>query len=283
MTKETLHQEPEQQDDSLTSDLQDIQDAKEAQVDHKDITNPQEAENYLNYVREFYRNRAKGAEYRGTHTPEDLEEREFIELEGQEIMEGLRMLVEKLAGQEPKPAEDRELYKLGQLEFEDMVQSFLQLYAGMATLTHRLERDNPQFQQSGYQRIAALSDKERAIVAAQLFKDFQDFNALRFGAESAGVTRKVRKQDAEGEIVEISKDADLASNDAQIAQIASHETYRENIAMHPAGKLSPDQARALRQQNRHLDRDEFYTQLWSARDAFKKLSEQLSEGPLPGR
>lgn len=276
--KLTSHEKPQetsrQQGELLTKELQ------ESMVETKRITSSEEAEEYLNFVRGLYRDNA--AEFKGNKTPEQQEERDFMDLEGRELLEGLRMFIEKFTGSEVGAPEDRESYKLGALEFEDMIQEFTRLYRGMATLTHRLEDGSEKYKSSRYPKLYDMPDSDRLIVATQLFHDFQAHNALRFGAESAGITRTVRKQDAEGEIMEIIKDADKVDTDSQIARIASEQTYRVGDAQHAAAKVSPQQARDLRTQNRALDRDEFYSKLWGARDAFKTLGEEISESPLPG-
>lgn len=274
---ETHHPEDiTEQDGSLLTDLHDIQDAKEAQIEEKLILTPQEAEDYLNFMRELYRKGAESAEFRGNHEPADQKDRNLVEADGRKLLEGLRMLIEGLHGQEPKARDERDEYKLDDLEFEDMVQAFLHLYAGMASLSYRLERDNAEFQASGYQRIGTLDKEERAVVAGQLFYDFQTFNARRFGAEGVGLMGFTRTKDAEGKFVPSGTvDLDKARDDEAIAAIASEMTYKQDAGgirmQHPAAKLSPQQAADLRRMNPAIPRDKFNKAAQNSRDAFKEL------------
>lgn len=262
-------------EDTLTQELADIQEANEAQTETKHITSPEQAEEYLNLIRDLYR-QGQG-EYRGNPSDEQQLERDLLEAEARELIEGVRMVIEASSSQEAKPADNRDEYYLGSLEFEDMIDAFKQLYVGMATLTYRYAKTNPDFKASGYPKLFDLPDNERALVATQLFYDFQVLNARRFGAEGVGLESQSSKYNEYGvkETTTYDRDrvrgANQSAIDANIAKVASRAEYRQGISMHPAGKLSPDQATDLRKQYSTLNRDDFYKELWTHRDAFEKL------------
>jgi hypothetical protein len=167
------------------------------------------------------------------------------------------------------------------VSLREMRNAWRQLWVGMSILTNRLHRDSEGFRSSGYPELFHMDSSDKSKVLGQLFANFQDLNALRFGAEGSGVKRNRYIPDLDGaEPTKVRVDADKAIRISQdsthsqqldykvVAQNAARRRYTvqrdkdsEAGAVHPAGKMSPEEFTALRRLYPEVDMNQF------ARDA----------------
>lgn len=151
------------------------------------------------------------------------------------------------------------------VSLRDMRNSWRQLWVGMSVITNRLKRDSSEFQTSGLQELFDMDGKNKGHVMDSLFSNFQDLNALRFGAKGSGVQRtKIIPNMDGGEPRRVRVDADKAETDIGVANNAARRKYnatREDSrgpgAMHPAGKMFPEEFTQLRKEHPQVDMEHF--------------------------
>lgn len=172
----------------------------------------------------------------------------------------------------PDEQAEREI-TLGNFEdgasLQDMRSAWRQLWVGFNILTNRLHRDSSEFTSAGNKEVFSMVEADKEAVKQELFGNFQELNALRFGAKGSGVHRNRWDINLDsGEPEKIRVDADKARYNKDIANNAARRGYTvkprkegHQGAIHPAGKMKPEEFTALRRQYPEVDMDKF------ARDA----------------
>lgn len=150
------------------------------------------------------------------------------------------------------------------VSMKDMRSSWRQLWVGMNVMTNRLNRDHPEFKEAHLHEIFEMPAEEKDALKNHLFGNFQDLNALRFGAHGSGVKRHKWKQNLDSmEFERIKVDIDKAPSDKALAGNAARRRYSTlaskdgRLNMHIAGKMTPAEFIALRKEFPEVDMDDF--------------------------
>ena len=236
-------------------------------VPQNNFENYAQAEQYVDAVRELYRDR-KGA-FRGTRENETLQLiDEYAREAGSLIVDRAFLGTMGIAGTLGLPVEqekskeelqDDKTPRIAGFSWSDYREEFGNMMAGFAIITHRLNRDGfnvPSF--------TDLSPEDEITVAETLFYDFQKHNAYRFGVEGSNAhmiseviefydDEWVKHKKSTGKLI----DMDKARNLGEIAENMRKRGYRERSAQHAAMKTSPDQYPELRQTYPKVDKDDF--------------------------
>lgn len=231
---------------------------------------------YLSEVFKLYR--ADEADYRGTRNEEQQFIAEYASEEADEHfdklvlgIDALRSVVggtpKDLAITDQKPEDDVRLGDFDEaVTLREMRDSWRQLWVGMNVLTNRLHRDNAEFKHRRYPEIFEMSADNKDALIDQVFSNFQDLNALRFGAKGSGLMRTKRRFDEDMEPVEERFDKDKAQTERQLNENAAKRRYSATskksghevrTAVHPAGKMTPEEFVGLRKQYPEVDMDRF--------------------------
>lgn len=156
--------------------------------------------------------------------------------------------------------------------YKEMRDSFRQVAVAIAIATERGEgRHDTKGRKIN--SLIGLSDEDRVKFYDSLFSDFQDLNALRFGASGSGVreTRFVGLPDEEtNEYQTIFVDPDKQTPErASGSRLV--KGYREEMMgrwlITAAGKLSPSEYMSLRKEFPETDKSDFDRIVSSSRDA----------------
>lgn len=226
----------------------------------------QSARDYVDQVRHLYRD--EEGEYRGRRTPEQQLIAEVTSEEAKLIVDGVMLGLLALSG--TTAPDDFDNLSFAGFTWSDFRSEFSRLLVGFGVLTNRLERDK-----SIDIAYADLHGPDRAKVASVIFTDFLKHNALRFGVDTAGLqgVKTHRIHNREGgmtEKVEI-VDRDKAYSDKEIARNMRTREYTSGVAAHSAGKMSPEEAIALRREFPEMDADDFYRVISFYTDAREEL------------
>ena len=219
--------------------------------------NIEQAQQYVESVREHYRQ--NHGEYRGRRTPEQQLIAEVTADEARLLVDGAALGVLSVMSQgrikELPENYETETTKAG-FAWEDFRGEFERLLVGFGVLTNRLHRDG-----YGVPSYADLRAEDRMKAASALFGDFSEHNALRFGADSAGVLRTERKtvHTDDGGIKHVVNvvDKDKARTERELENNMRNRHYATGPAAHPAGKISPKEYRKLRKEFPEIDKDAF--------------------------
>jgi hypothetical protein len=152
-----------------------------------------------------------------------------------------------------------------------MRNAWRQLWVGLSILTHRLKRDSEAFGQTGFPELFEMSEVNKSRVIGTLFNNFQELNALRFGVKGSGVRRTHREHNDDGGMDAYTYDKDLAldkkkliRDDRVVAENAARRGYTAKRdksqalgAVHPAGKMFPEEFTKLRRRFAEVDMDDF--------------------------
>jgi hypothetical protein len=148
----------------------------------------------------------------------------------------------------------------------EMRTAWRQLWVGANILTNRLNRDSHEFQALGLPEIFEMTAKNKGAIMSTLFCNFQELNALRFGAADTGRRRDGWVPNPQGGRAIPGKiNPDKARNQKEIAENAARRRYvvggkgrdHERAAVHAAGKMTPNEFRKLRKQYPEVDMDKF--------------------------
>lgn len=217
------------------------------------IEDGQEAESYIESVRDHYR-RDHG-EYRGRRNPDQQLIAEVTADEARLIVDGAMAGILALGRQELPADYDTEV-TFGGFKWSDFKNEFERLLVGFGVITDRLNRDG-----YGVESYSELPEKERLRVATQLFQDFLDHNALRFGAEGVGIEKtdiKVIDTDDGGiERTFTTRDKDVARTPQEHERNVRERGYSTGVAAHVAGKISVETYKKLRREFSQIDKDKF--------------------------
>ena len=158
----------------------------------------------------------------------------------------------------------------------DMRNSWRHLWVGINVLTNRLYRDSQNFKDAGLVELFEMDEKNKLKFMDTLFSNFQDLNALRFGAKGSGVKAHKIVYDLDGgEPQRIAFDRDKATSDKDIANNAARRKYNafrtetSRPSTHPAGKLFPEEFIELRRQFPEVDMDKFARDVAYSKDVTK--------------
>lgn len=164
----------------------------------------------------------------------------------------------------------------------EMRNAWRQLWVGTNILTHRLRRDSEEFQSLDLPEIFDMADTDKKAFKDMLFNNFQDLNALRFGATGSGLRRHrwVPNPDG-GRAIQKVMDRDKARNDKEIAENAARRRYtagrikdgESKQSISAAGKMTPEELRLLRKQHPEVDMDIFAHDAAYMRDMAKNYEE----------
>ena len=245
---------------------------------------------YLDDVRELYRD--SEASYQGRRTPEQEEIAAEFSVEADKYFQdrvefflALTSPSEEKWLEESIRAEEGE-WSVGEVTLNDMKESWRQLWVGMGILTNRLSQSSPYYQSKYNFELKDVPHEERNLIMHELFNQFVEHNALRFGTDAVEgidtVERKWRLDDKEqfvGELVR--RNRDLAQNDQEVIDRIEKLGYTEGIedhsAMHAAGKMSPEEARQLRREYSELDTIRFFKMIGYNRNSRSVLEAKEDE------
>ncbi len=169
-----------------------------------------EAHDYIESIRQAYRD---GAEYKGERSEVQRRREDKAELEADTYIFDL---IHSL-GAAPAAFDARVGTLQGDqgLGLEEMYRSWKHLWMGLNVIAERIHRKD-----SSVKDLAEYSAEERLVVMQQLFNDFQEHNAMRFGAEGMGIQKTRPKlgrdglpmEDDNGKLVMETYDPDRARN-----------------------------------------------------------------------
>lgn len=164
--------------------------------------------------------------------------------------------------------------------FNQMKAAFRQVYVAIGISTMRAEEGNiVDTDKKPIRSLWGLSNEERIEVMQQLFNDFQEHNALQFGAIGSGAKKRVMhgELDEDGNYVYVEVDRDKVSIDRLLGVMATtpytYGTIGHSPLVHTAGKLSPADRNSLRREYPDVPKDVFDRLVNSHRDPGKKLAE----------
>lgn len=259
-------------------------------------------DDYLRTVIDLYRQ--DEADYRGRRNEDQEVIAEIASQEADEHFDAVflsvfaltKVLRPGVADTFVPPTEDDERdVTLGNLKdgasLKDMRNAWRQLWAGLSILTHRLKRDSQAFEQTGYPELFEMSEENKSRVIGKLFSNFQDLNALRFGVRGSGVRRTHRQHNDDGGIDEYTYDKDLALDrkrktldDRKVAENAARRGYTAKRdksqalgAIHPAGKMYPEEFVGLRKKFAEVDMDDFAQDVAFLKDVAKYYNREDEE------
>lgn len=244
------------------------------------IDTPERAHDYVELVREMYRN--EDAAYKGARSDEQKLIAEVTAIEAREIVDGvmLGMLALNVLGQTnpdgPKlpPDYETKVEKAG-YTWKDYRSEFERLLVGFGVITNRLHRDH-----MDVPSYSDLPTNARMKVASSLFGDFLAHNALRFGVDTAGLKATRNKtaytEDGGIEIIKTVIDKDEANSEKELNENIKRRGYRSDASQHPAAKLSPTDYIALRKSYPEIDKDKFDQDVGYYTDVKNALENQES-------
>lgn len=230
---------------------------------------------YLETVITLYRNRE--TDYRGNRNPDQRFIAEYAGEEADEYFDATQLavsgLVKMFGGKNVRHSvpdeQEQKTITLGNIRdgasLFEMRNAWRQLWVAVNVGTNRLKRDSEEFQSRDLPEIFEMDTESKKALIDTLFANFQDLNALRFGAAGSGVKRQrwVRDPDT-GRPGKIFVDPDLATGPKQIAENAANRRYAvkrkkdaEKTAVHPAGKMTPEEFKELRKNNSEIPMDHF--------------------------
>jgi hypothetical protein len=252
-----------------------------SEIETNYFKNPDEAEDYIEAVREHYR--LEHAAYKGNRDDEQKLIAEVTSDEARYMVDGVMLGILALGNSSARDlVKDYEHTEIGGHTWRSFRGEFERLLVGFGVITNRLERD-------GYNvpSYADLKHEDRMQVASQLFSDFLSHNALRFGVDGSGVTgmrkRPILNDKGRRELDEngfpksklVPVDIDIAKGDDEIEQNMANRGYATGkSSQHPAVKISPAAYRDLRQQYPEMDKDDFDRDVGFFTNAMKKFAER---------
>ena len=215
--------------------------------------NIDQASDYMESVRAHYR--AGHGNYSGRRNEEQQIIAEITADEARTIVDGVAVGLLAVTGAEI--SEDyEESVTMGGHAWKDFRGEFERLLVGVGVLTNRLERDG--YDVKGY---ADMGVGDRMKVASVLFSDFLTHNALRFGTETVGIHKSVRKtvHTEDGGIEHQVKivDKDKPQSKHELERNMKKRGFATDVSAHPAGKISPAKYRELRRAYPEMDKDAF--------------------------
>lgn len=262
---------------------------------HPDLMVPTIApDEYLETVFSLYRQ--DHADYRGRRNEDQQVIAELASEEADEYFDqnmlavmALRSLMMPGARVEPFiPPDDAEEAQItvGNLadgaSLKDMRNSWRQLWVGMNIMTNRLHRDHAEFGEAGMIEIFDMKAADKQALISHLFGNFQDLNGLSFGAQGSGVRRTVWANDPDTmEPVRTKVDADKARTPKTFAGNAARRRFGARVQdtkqMHAAGKMTPEEFKALRREFPEVDMDNFVRDTSYYKDVRARYEGQLDQ------
>lgn len=210
-----------------------------------------QANAYVQTVRQHYRD--DHAEYSGRRNPDQQAIAEMTADEARLVVDGVMvgMLALHTGGQVQFP-DDYEDVQYGGHSWKHFREEFGRLLVGFGVITNRLNRE-------GYKvpSYIELDDEDRFKVNSVMLGDYLEHNALRFGVDSSGLRATRRVHNDEGGVDVHVVDPDKARDDRDIQGNMARRGFSSNPATHAAGKMSPDEYRALRKDFPEIDKDNF--------------------------
>lgn len=251
---------------------------KTPELKYKDY---EQAEAYIEAVREIYRDGK--AHYQGRRDQDLKDINWFASDTASEIVDTAYLGMMALGSVDATRAiedEDREV--MGGFSWAEYREEFENLLGNFAIITHKindkgLNPDIPSF--------INLNPGDQLQVGLALFADFQDHNARRFGAQTAGVRRTKRKtiypeDGGAPKIAKIEYDPDKASSLGEIEENMRNRGYRLKTgvidSVHQAGKISVGEYDALRGGYHNEDGDLFNRNVSQYRDVRKHYEEETN-------
>jgi len=239
-----------------------------------------DAHDYIDSVRDAYRH--GNITYVGTRNEDQQLIAGLIADEVNQYLDLQTSAVLSMSGVEIKNPYEGTIVAEDMLDSEDrksyseMRDAFRQLTVAIAIATERAERDGKRDTHGNrITSLLGLSDESRVAFYDALFSDFQELNALRFGAAGSGVKqhRLIGAPDPdtnEYQTVEVDPDKqDLT----RVVGSRRAKGYRENMMkdgrwlISAAGKVSPNEYIALRKEFPEVDKSEFDRVISSSRNA----------------
>lgn len=235
--------------------------------------NPDE---YLRTVFSLYRQ--DQADYRGRRNEDQQVIAEISAEEADEYFDqallGLNALASRAKTSKdvfvlPATSAEEATYTLGNIRdgasLKDMRDAWRQLWVGVNVLTNRLGRDSEEFSRAGLREVVELDPTDQKALKDTLFSNFQDLNALRFGAAGSGIRRHRYVTDPDTmRPKKIQVDGDIAPSAAALAENAQNRGYaakrsadHPTTSLHAAGKMTPEEFVGLRQQYPEVAMDQF--------------------------
>jgi hypothetical protein len=265
---------------------------EQSQIQHDSLQEQAIApERYLETVVGLYRE--SDGDYRGRRNEDQQLIAEYASEEADEYFDGALLGTLSLARimnlsliVPTVPEEDAQRQiTLGDLadgeSLHEMRSAWRQLWVGMNVITNRLKRDSEIFNAQGYPELFEMSEPNKKAFIDKLFGNFQELNALRFGAKGSGVrrTKLIPDIDGGGEPERVKFDPDVAKTLGGIANNAARRKYRvkhnandeeAGPAIHAAGKLTPEEFIELRKEFPEEDMDRFAFDVAYSKDAALK-------------
>lgn len=230
------------------------------------FSNPSDVVNYIDSVRYLYR--AGHGEYRGQRNEDQKMIAEIYGEEADNFIDTITTNTLELLNPN-EPAILPETTKLGKLTWAEYRASFRQLVVGFGIITNRLVREGKLHEPE----LQDLPQEDSTKVISQLFTDFQELNALRFGVSGSNIVRPRWRKNPKnhGKVERMPVDIDLATDDTEMTKLASERTYNEESAIHTAGKMSAAEYITLRQFYNEVEKKKFDDIAGFAIDAAEKL------------
>jgi len=243
---------------------------QEVAVHEHNLANQIFAEEYVETVREHYRN--GDGQYRGTRNEEQQEIAEITSNEARVFVDGTMAGLLAIGGSIMPEDYETTVKKVG-YEWKDFRAEFEKLLVGVSIITQRLHRDG-----YGIESYLDLDNELRDAVTSHVFSDFLAHNALRFGVDTAGLRKsrmqRVPTEDGGMDHVVVVVDKDKAKTEKELALNMVDRGYRTGKAQHAAAKISPAKYKSLRRSYPEMDKTAFDREVSFYQDVENYFAEQ---------